>query len=313
MPKNRTLQRLRRWAVCLGARLTQTLLKLLPFDVAVAVGGRLGNLAFVVLGSERRKTLKHLIQAFGQERSASEIREIARRLFINAGRAAAEGMLSSRWSEDFLRQRISLKDPEPFVQLQRSGRGIVILTGHFGNWEMMGAYAAKVLGANLGVIARRLSNPYLDRLTNRLRQRIGMKVFLRGEGARSFYRHLMDGGVLAILADQDIRRLDGIFVDFFGRPAHTLTGPAELILRSGSPWFYAVLVRQPDGRSHQLYWEGPLAVPEGDDHGTKVRRLVEDYTYRMEEMIRRHPDQWMWMHNRWRRKPKCSPDKNGSG
>jgi len=306
LAKNRTLQRLRRRLVYWGARLTQGLVLPLPFDAAIAAGGTLGRLAFALLGRERQKTIKHLRNAFGQTKQEDEIEQIARRVFINAGRSVAEVMLYPRWNEKRLRERISCDDPEPFFEALRKSRGMVILTAHFGNWELMGAYASRVLGLDLGVIARRLSNPHLDRLVNDYRKRMGIKVFIRGKGARAFYRHVTSGGVLAIVADQDVRRIEGVFVDFFGKPAHTPTGPAELIIRAKIPWTAAVLVRNPDGLTHRLHYRGPFPPPgdETGDHAAAVRRLTEEYTRRIEEIVRKYPEQWMWMHNRWRRKPK---------
>lgn len=304
MPKNRTLQRLRRFAVYCGARLVQAIAHVLPLDSAIAFGGWMGKAAFSILGSEREKTLHHLTMAFGKEKPEAERREIGRRVFMNAGRDLAEFMLFPRWTDERLRARIHFDHPEPLLEASRLGRGVVILGAHFGNWELMGAYAARVLGMNFGVIARRLSNPYLDQMVNAYRQRAGVKVFPRGERAMSLVRHLRTGGALAILGDHDMRKVKGTFVDFFGRPANTATGPAELIIRSGAQWFIIVPERLPDGCSHCLHCEGPLPVPDGEDHNAKVRRLTEEFTHRIEEFIRRHPDQWMWMHNRWRKKPK---------
>jgi len=300
--KNRTLQRLRRRLVYWGARLAQALVLLLPFDAAITLGGWLGRLAFAVLRRQRGMTLEHLAIAFGQEKKEAERRDIARQVFINAGRDAAEIMLFPRWSDEQLRQRIRFDNPEPIVQASRSGNGLVILGGHFGNWELLGAYGVRILGMNAGVIARRLSNPHLDHLINGYRRNVGLKVFLRGEPVRGFFRHLTRGGTLAILNDQDVRKIDGIFVDFFGRPAHTPTGPAELILRSGAVWFLAVMKRSDDGRRHELLCQGPLPIPEGEDHAARVRCLTEEYVRRLEDIIRRYPDQWMWMHNRWEKR-----------
>lgn len=305
MPKNRTLQRLRRRLVYWGTRLVQAFLYVLPFDAAVAVGGWFGKLAFVVLRGERRKTLEHLALAFGQEKQKDERREIARRVFINAGRSLAEIMLFRRWNDERLRQRIHFDESEPLLQALRTSRGFVILTAHFGNWELLATYGMRVLGMDAGVIARHLSNPHLDRLANDYRRGIGLKVFMRGERAAGFSRHLRRGGVLAVLGDQDIRNTKGVFVDFFGRPAHTPTGPAELVIHSREPWFLAVLERLDDGCSHRLHCEGPFPLPDGEDRGARVRELTEQYMHRLEQIVRRYPDQWMWMHNRWRKKPKA--------
>ena len=304
MAKNRTLQRLRRRLVYWGARAAQWLVLRLPFDAAIRLGGRLGRLAFAAMWRERRRTLEHLAMAFGNEKSEAERREIARGVFENAGRCAAEIMLAPHWTDERLRERIRFANPEPLLEAFRSGQGVVIMCGHLGNWELLGAYGSRIVGLNAGVIARRLSNPHLDRLINQYRRNAGLKVFLRGEPARGFFRHLTGGGTLAILADQDVRRIDGTFVEFFGRPAHTATGPAELILRSRANWFFAFLRRSKDGGSHELYCKGPLPVFEGEDHAARVRRVTEEYVRQMEEAIRLQPDLWMWMHNRWRRKPK---------
>lgn len=301
--KSRTLQRIRRRTVYWGARAAQAFLLVLPFDTAIGFGAWLGRVAFHVLRGERQKTLKQLAIAFGLEKKESELRAIARGAFENAGRCVAELMVFPRWTEARLRQRIQRDEATSLVETARSGKGVILLTAHFGNWELAGACLSRILSADVGVIARRLSNPHLNALINRQRERMGMKVFIRGEGGAKFYRHLTRGGTLAILGDHDMKGIEGIFVDFFGRPAHTATGPAELILRSGRPWFFGVLQRLPDGRSHRMRVQGPLPVPDGEDHDIRVRRLTEDYMRRLEEVVRERPDQWMWMHDRWKKKP----------
>jgi len=304
--KNLTLQRLRRWIVYWGARGIQAISLILPFDLAVALGAWLGRLAFALHRRARRETIEHLTLAFGPEKTPEEIRDIARRVFINTGCALAEIMLSPRWSDERLRQRIQADEPAALLEASRSGRGVVILGAHFDNWELLGSYGVRILGLNAGVIVRALSNPRMDQMVNEYRRSVGLKVFVRGDpkGARGFYRHLIRGGTLALLGDHDMSGVEGIFVDFFGRPSNTATGPAELILRSKADWFFAVLVRQPDGLSHRLHVEGPLPIPDGDDYAARVRLLTEDYTHRVEAIVRQFPDQWMWMHNRWRKKPK---------
>lgn len=301
--KNRRLQRMRRRFVAGCAWLNMTTLNLLPFDFALWLGGRWGRVAFMLLGRERRRTIGHLRTAFGEEKSEQELHELARRVFVHAGRAVAEMAVMRRWTDERLRNRIVLENPEKILDVLRPGKGCVILTAHYGNWELLGLYAVKILGINMGVIARHLSNPYLDDMTTRHREQMGLKVFFRGDRATKIVRHVLKGGALGILADHDVKRLDGIFIDFFGQPAHTLTGPAELIVRTKVPWFFSVLRRNPDGRSYYAVLEGPYEAPEGKDRAEQVRKLLERYTHRLEEVVREHPEQWMWMHNRWQRKP----------
>jgi len=302
--KNATVQRLRRRFVYGLCRAVQGFLLVISRRPAVRLGAFLGVLCYYLIPRQRRPTLAHLAMAFGDRMSDAQRRAIARRVFANAGRGMAEMVHLPRWTDDWLRATVAFDNPEPIRQALRSGRGAVILTGHFGNWELLGGYAARILQLPAGVMARRLSNPYIDEFVQGYRRRMGLAVFLRGDPPRGFFRHLVGGGVLAILADQDIRRLDGIFIDFLGRPAHTPTGPAELIIRARVPWFLAMLVRQDDGCSHRLLLEGPFEPPDGADYADRVRRLTEDYSRRIEAVIRRHPDQWMWMHNRWRKQPR---------
>jgi KDO2-lipid IV(A) lauroyltransferase len=179
------------------------------------------------------------------------------------------------------------------------GTGVVVVTGHFGNWEVGGA-AVAARGIPLDVVAQRQANPLFDRLLNRQRERLGMGVIERGRATRQALRALRSGRVVAFVADQDARRA-GVFVPFLGRPASTFRGPVVLALRSGAPVFIGTAERLPDGRYDVRLRRIP--DPGGSDPEERARALTAAHTAALEEAVRRRPSQYFWHHRRWKTLP----------
>ena len=181
-----------------------------------------------------------------------------------------------------------------------AGRGGIFVTGHIGNWELSAAYAAK-RGYPVSVVARRI---YLEPLNQRLvtmRERMGVNTLYRDFSMRRMIRCIQENQLLGIVPDQDVRRIGGIFVDFFGHPAYTPVGPALLALASGAPILIARDIRM--GQRHLLTVDPPVYADRKAPRESEVRRLVTHYTKRLEEFIREHPAQWVWTHRRWRTQP----------
>jgi KDO2-lipid IV(A) lauroyltransferase len=182
----------------------------------------------------------------------------------------------------------------------QSGRGGVLLGGHFGNWEWTAAYIA-LRGYPINVIARRI---YIDSLNERLvkmRESMGMKVLYRDISMRRMIRLVLSNQFIGVLADQDVKDVSGIFVDFFGHPAYTPTGPALLALASGAPIIIIRDVRQ--GCHHRITVDPPILANREAPRDQEVNRIVTLYTQRYEEIITEHPTQWVWTHRRWHTRP----------
>jgi KDO2-lipid IV(A) lauroyltransferase len=196
--------------------------------------------------------------------------------------------------------KIEVQGWEHLEAVHRAGKGGIFVTGHIGNWELSAAYAAKK-GYPVNVVAKRI---YLEALNQKLvtmRERMGVRTLYRDLSMRTMIRHLQENEFLGIVPDQDVRRIGGIFVDFFGRPAYTPVGPALLALASGAPILMVRDIRT--GPRHLLAFDPPFYAERKGPREQEVRRLVTRYTNRLEEFIREHPDQWVWFHRRWRTQP----------
>ena len=280
----------------------------LPAGARLRSGEVLGSLAWRLAWRERRRALAHLEQAFGPDRPAAELRRIGRECFRNLGRCVAEVCALRRArAEDVLEffDEESAGAVARCAELAAAGPGVVAVTAHLDNWELSAAYAS-ARGMPLSVVARHLYFEPYDRMVNEMRRRFGAEVIYQDESPRKMLRALRAGRVLALLADQDVSRLDGVFVPFFGRPAYTPTGPVALAVASGAPVVLMYGLRTGRDR-HRLVLEGPLEFDRAEKHRAALEgtRL---WSARLEAVIRERPEQWVWMHRRWRTRPEDRPE-----
>lgn len=240
---------------------------------------------------------ENLARAF-PDRDEGWRRRVARESYRHLGREAVTMLRMAGLDPDELVRRTETEGLDDVRAALEGGRGAVIVTGHFGNWEIGGA-AVAARGVDLSVVALRQANPLFDRELVRTRQNLGMRVVYRGDAPREVLRALREGRPVALLGDQNPIRA-GIPVDFFGRPAHTARGPAVLALRSDAPLFLGVAVAL-DGEAarYRIEFEEVEAERRGD-LDADVRRLVQAYTHRLEQWVRRHPEQYFWHHRRWK-------------
>lgn len=260
---------------------------------------RLGRFAYRPLGIRARVVEEQLRQAF-PERDEGWIRRTAAAAY---GHVAREGLTLLRVSRLEREQVLALTHVDEGVDAMKeavaAGTGAILVTGHFGNWEIGGA-AIAARGIPLDVVARRQSNPLFDRLINAARERLGMRIIQRRDATRQLLRTLREGRVLALVADQDARRA-GVFVPFLGRPASTFRGPAVLALRSSAPVFIGTARRRPDG--HYDVRVRPIPRPSGDDPERLVLELTAAHTAALEAAVRDAPEQYFWHHRRWKTAP----------
>jgi KDO2-lipid IV(A) lauroyltransferase len=274
--------------------------RLLPSRLLYALGATGGFCAYYILRRERRKTVAHLAYAYGTEKGRAELKRIARTVFVNLGCNLAELALYPRLNDRNIHRIVSMEGKEILDREFRKGKGILIITGHIGNWEFIPTYFL-ALGYTGGVVARRVYYEKYDRLLVSLRRSKGFRVFYRDESPKAVLLTLRNNEVVGILADQDVRKLDGVFVDFFGKPAYTPTAPVLLAMKSGAPLIPARIVR--NGRTHRIIIDEPLKLRRSGDKAADIRYNTQLWSDEIERYIREHPDQWVWMHRRWRTKP----------
>lgn len=280
--------------IAVATRLLAALFRLLPWRAAQAVGRPLGRLAWRFSRRDRYRMMEHLALAF-PERPRAELERLCRDCYAHLGTTATEILwLFTRDCRAVLRHT-EMEGVDRVRALRESGRPLLLITGHCGNWELL---AARVNCSGLGVtvVVRALDEPPLQRLVESFRGRFGTQAVERGEAgaARVLLRSLREG-TLGMLIDQDTR-VDGVWVPFFGRPAYTPVGAARLALRRRAEVVPVFIERRRDG-SHLLRFGSPLDLPDDEVEATALM------TRTIEEQIRRVPEQWVWMHRRWRRQP----------
>jgi KDO2-lipid IV(A) lauroyltransferase len=277
-----------------------SILYLLPEEWALRLGELMGWVVGVILGMRRKTVRAHLRQAFPYESEAWR-RRVARASFRHLGREALATFLLGRLSREEILERIEIPGFEALQEAIEAGGGAVLLTPHFGNWEVAGAGLA-ARGVPLDVVAQRQRNPLFDADLTETRTRLGMSVILRGDAPKQVLRSLRRGRAVAIVWDQNVRR-GGIFVEFFGKKASTARGPAIFPLRTGCPVFQGVNRRLEGYPSRYRLEVFPVDFTPTGDLEADVFRLTEVYTRFLEEEIVRTPEQYFWQHRRWKTRP----------
>ena len=294
---------IRRRASYLGFRLLRAVACRLSWPLAGGLGRLVGLAAHGLLAGHRRLALEHLARAIGQERSEPERRRIARAVFENLGRSALEWLRLPGLSDRALQQLVRCEGLEHLRSALREGRGVIAVTAHIGNWELIALYL-RSLGFEGAVLARRLRYPEYEAFLTSMRAAKGVATLARGS-LKETARCLRANRIVGMLPDQDVDSLEGMFVDFFGHPAHTPVGPAALSLMTGAPIVPCFMIRE--GPRFRLVIEPPLHAPVGADRAEALRELTEAWSGAVESHIRRFPEQWVWMHRRWKTQPDDRP------
>jgi KDO2-lipid IV(A) lauroyltransferase len=260
-----------------------------------------GTIAYLVAVGERRKAIRHLTMAFGHKKTEEEIKQIARNNFIHLGIAAVDMIRMPIYiKKGMLNQLIASEGFHHIKNALAKGKGVIILTGHFGNWELCGAWLAQN-GIPFHVVGTPLYDPRLDALLVSGRNAAGYINIARSKGTRDIIRCLRSNAALALLIDLDTK-VEGVFVDFFSHPAHTATGPVILSQKYGAPIMPVFNHMQEDHTYCVTFSKELDLVNTGNkeqDLITNVQKCSDEY----EKIIRQHPEQWIWMHERWKKKP----------
>jgi len=267
-------------------------------------GSVLGRFAFSVVGIRRNVVERHLRAAF-PDLTPAQIRRTAIAAYESLGRTSLEtAVLPGTPRERILSMVSAVDNWELFEAARAVGKGVILATGHLGNWELGGAYLA-ARGVPVAAITRRMQNPLFDRYLRHTRASLDVEVIHDAVAVRRVPRALNEGKMIAFLCDQDGIGLASTFVPFFGRPARTPRGPGVFALRLGTPVVFAACVRQPDGR-YRIAFDSVPTLDTGH-RDADVDAIVLAFTQKLEADVRRHPGQYFWHHRRWKRQPPGTP------
>ena len=271
---------------------------MLPRGLALRVGEGLGAVGYHLFGAERRRMMANLTLAFGRARPRRDIVRMARDCFKTLGRSAFDTLRLPSISDEEISSVVDSDPLGPAERVLARGKGLIIITSHIGAWELGVAYLGARLGRPLYTIGRRIYfEPYNNWLVH-LRRCHGLETIYQDAGARPALRLLRSNHTLCLLADQDVERLDGVFVDFFGSPAYTPTAPAAFARASGAGMVPIFITW--NGRRHRVHVLPELELARTGDRKADDAENTRRWSSVVEGIIRRHPEQWVWFHRRWR-------------
>lgn len=274
---------------------------IIPRRAAVWCGRRLGDVFFSLDRRHRKEVLANLELAFGRDKSRKEKLRIARSSYRHFGGVFFDFLRMPLLSRRKIEKIAEIEGWENLEAAYAEGKGVLILTAHYGFWELMGV-AQGLRGRPLNVVARRLDNPLLDRILNRYRARSGNKVLYKQNAVKSSFKALNRQEAVAVLIDQNISPKQGIFVDFFGVPASTTPILSAIALKTGAPIIPAFSVPLPRGRWKFIY-DPPLEISTNGNRSEAIHRITQQCTDVIESYIRKQPEIWLWMHRRWKTQP----------
>jgi len=276
-------------------------LALLPASGARGVGIVLARTVYLLHGRLRRVGMRNLQLAFPQL-AASERRRVLRGVFTSLGRQLADFCRFPRYHRENISQLAIYDGFENFERAEARGKGVLFLTAHFGGWEIS-SFMHALHGHPLHILVRQLDNPYLDRMVTRYRTLSGNRTIPKQDFARSMLAALRAGEIVGILMDQNMTPEQGVFVDFFGNPACTSTLMARMALRTEAAVVPAFCLWDPALRRYRVRFEPAMeTIRTGNEEADMVANTAA-YTKVIEDYARRYPEQWLWVHRRWKTRP----------
>ncbi|MFZ0662567.1 MAG: lysophospholipid acyltransferase family protein [Acidobacteriaceae bacterium] len=292
---------MREWLEYAVVRALVTLLGALPRRAARGVGVAVGATAYHLMTRLRRTGLRNLELAF-PEKPVAERERILRQLYRNLGWLLAEFCRMPRYTRENTKDFLHYEGLEHYLAARARGKGVLIVTGHLGAWELS-SYYHSLMGYPMGIVIRRLDNSRVDRLVNAIRCGHGNRVLNKDDFARGLLAAMRKGETVGILMDTNMTPPQGVFVPFFGREACTASGLARVALKTGAAVLPGFMVWEEAERKYVLRFgeEIPLTAT-GDDEADALRNTAR-FTGVIENWVRRYPEQWLWVHRRWKTRP----------
>jgi KDO2-lipid IV(A) lauroyltransferase len=288
------------FALYLIVRFFVSFFRLLPLTFCELMGKFLASIAYLVDTKHRTVAEKNLRNAYGDELSEPQIHEIIRRSYVHLASVGIDFIKlprivnSNNWQNHF-----AFEGLENAQKALEEGKGALCVTGHVGNWEVLGCAMAYVYNHSVHSIAKHMENPYMDKFFTELREKNGQKIIFTENAAREILRVLKNNQLLGILVDQHVRG-NSILVDFFGQKASTTRSVATLSLKTGAPVIMFFARRLEGGYRFKITVSEPLQVEKTGDIEKDIFNLTQRCTNLVESKIRERPHEWLWIHRRWK-------------
>jgi KDO2-lipid IV(A) lauroyltransferase len=281
-------------------------LLLLPRSAAIFAGKLLAGAAYHLHRRLRRVGFRNLELALPALDQA-ERQAIVRGVFMNLGRLLGEFSQFPKITRQNIANLVEYDGLENYTSASERGRGVLMLTGHVGAWELC-AFAQGVYGHPLSFLVRRLDNPLLDRMVSRYRELSSNRTIDKNRAVKTVLETLRRGEDVGLLIDANTMLDQGVFCDFFGVPACSTTGLAVFALRADAPVVPGFLIWDERLKKHRLRFEPEIPLIRTGDFKEEVMLNTSRFTKVIEEYARRYPDQWLWVHKRWHTRPAGEPD-----
>lgn len=274
----------------------------LSYRLLLALGGCLGTCAYLLLPHDRAVAYANLNIAFGDSMPPAQKRRIVRHTFRHFARAVLSMFWAKGKSQEQIMKRYDVENVELLRRIQERGKGVVVVSMHFGDWEL-GSLALGWLGAPMTIVAEPTRNPAIERRVTALRTLSGNRAVAPRFALIRMARTLQQGGVVGMLVDVNGRRnRGGVWLDFFGLPVFNGAAEAVMALRWGAPIIFAHVEHLPNGRGKIVF--GPEVCCNGSgDFDADVKEVSQRCLTLCEELIKQHPEQWLWTYKRWKRRP----------
>jgi KDO2-lipid IV(A) lauroyltransferase len=274
---------------------------LLPRGAARSLGAGVAAAMFALMPRLRRVAETNLKIAF-PEWDEGKRRQVMRGMVRQLGWMGGEFSQLPKYTAEKIKDVVEIDGLENFLTAERRGKGVLFLTGHFGAWELA-PFAQARYGHPLYFLARAVENPRVDALVNSYRTMCGNKPIEKNQSARAVLRALGEGGTVGILADQNTLQEEGTFVDFFGVPACTTTGIARMALHTDAAVVPGYILWDAALRKYRLRLEPAVELVRSGDLEMDVRENTQRFTKVIERVARENPEQWVWVHKRWKTRP----------
>lgn len=276
-----------------------------PKPVARSLAAGFTRLLYALL-PKLQKTAKINLRIAFPDWTGAQRRTVVRSMLCNLGWMAAEFARFPQYTKQNVKQVVVLDGHENFLEAQRRGKGVLYLTGHIGAWELS-SFAHALYGFPLHYMARPIENRRIDALVNSYRCLSGNRPIFKNESARVTLKVLKEGGTIGILADQNTMPSEAVFVDFFGKAASTTTGIARLALHTDAAVVPGYAVWDKSLGKYRLRFEPPVELIRTGDAERDIVENTRRFTNVLEDIIRKYPEQWVWVHGRWNTRPSGEP------
>lgn len=285
--------------------LLANLIRWMPRPLAHALGISLAMLIYLLHARLRRVGLRNLDLAF-PAKSQKEKKQILRGVFVSLGRQLGEFCLFPRYTKENYTRAAIYDGFQNFADAHARGKGVIFLTAHFGGWEV-GSFVHSLIGHPLNIVIRQLDNPFLDRMVDRYRSLHGNRSFAKQDFARGLLSALRKGETVGVLMDTNMTPPQGEFVDFFGVPACTATGIARVALHTDASVLPAVTVWDSQLRKYRICIDPALKLVRTGNTEADTIANTALFTKAIESYVARYPEQWLWVHRRWKTRPPGTP------